>query len=78
VPAVVTPDGGPATIVHNGETGRIAADDDFAQAIAAMVSDPVRFAAMKAAARVYALGCSWDAVFDGVVAQYPVRRTDNT
>ncbi|HET6207633.1 MAG TPA: glycosyltransferase, partial [Terracidiphilus sp.] len=28
VPAIVTPDGGPKTIVRDGETGRIAADED--------------------------------------------------
>ena len=35
VPAIVTPDGGPKTIVRDGETGRIVPDDQFARAIAA-------------------------------------------
>ena len=30
VPAIVTPDGGPKTIVRDGETGRIVPDDQFA------------------------------------------------
>ena len=34
VPAIVTPDGGPRTIVRDGETGRIVPDDEFAAAIA--------------------------------------------
>jgi glycosyltransferase involved in cell wall biosynthesis len=71
VPAVVTPDGGPAHIVQHGETGRIAQDEEFAAVIAETLHD-ARFAAMRVAAREYALRCSWDAVFDGVVAAYPV------
>ena len=72
VPAVVTPDGGPATIVRDGETGRITGDDQFADVIVDMLADPERFAAMRSAARTYALGCSWDAVFDRVYEGYPV------
>ena len=40
VPAIVTPDGGPSTIVRDGETGRIAPDDRFASAIAAILANP--------------------------------------
>jgi glycosyltransferase involved in cell wall biosynthesis len=71
VPAIVTPDGGPAHIVRDGFTGRVATDDDFASAIAACVADVKAHAAMRLAAREYAKGCSWDAVFDSVVAAYP-------
>ncbi len=71
VPAVVTPDGGPASIVREGETGRIAPDKGFAQAIAAIVASPDLFAAMRRTARAYALQCSWDAVFERVLAAYP-------
>ena len=71
VPAIVTPDGGPASIVADGVTGRIAADEDFAAAIAALIEDPILFAAMRAAARTHALQCSWDAVFTRVVNAYP-------
>jgi phosphatidylinositol alpha 1,6-mannosyltransferase len=39
VPAVVTPDGGPAHIVREGMTGRIAPDAGFAQAIVEIVQD---------------------------------------
>jgi phosphatidylinositol alpha 1,6-mannosyltransferase len=38
VPAIVTPDGGPRTIVRDGETGRIVPDDQFAQTIAGLLS----------------------------------------
>jgi glycosyltransferase involved in cell wall biosynthesis len=71
VPAIVTPNGGPASIVRDGETGRIARDEDFAAAIAETLADPERFAAMRTAARRYAMQCSWDAVFNRVVAAYP-------
>jgi len=70
VPAIVTPDGGPRTIVRNSETGRIVPDDQFAAAIAEVLADPARHAAMRQAARAYALTASWDSVFDGVYAAY--------
>jgi glycosyltransferase involved in cell wall biosynthesis len=70
VPAVVTPDGGPCTIVRDGETGRIVPDAEFATAVAGILSDPPRHAAMRAAARAYALTASWDSVFEGVYAAY--------
>ena len=68
VPAIVTPDGGPAHIVRDGITGRIARDEDFAEAITNVLS-----ANLQTAAREYALGCSWDAVFDRVLAAYPLK-----
>jgi phosphatidylinositol alpha 1,6-mannosyltransferase len=70
VPAVVTPDGGPKFIVRDGETGFVTADDLFVQAIAGLMRDRVRLGGMRAKARSYALGCSWDAVFDRVYAGY--------
>ena len=70
VPAIVTPDGGPRTIVHDGETGRIVPDDEFTEAIAALLDDPGRHEEMRRAARGYALTASWDSVFEGVYAEY--------
>ncbi len=70
VPAIVTPDGGPCTIVRDGVTGRIAPDEGFAAAVAAVLGDPVRHAEMRLAARQHALTMSWDAVFDGVYEGY--------
>ena len=52
-------------------TGRIASDEDFAPAIAELLNAPERMQSMRCAAREYALGCSWDAVFESVVAAYP-------
>ncbi len=70
VPTIVTPDGGPRYIVRHGETGLIAEDGGFAQAVNSILRDPERHARMRLAARRYALGASWDAVFDGVYAAY--------
>ena len=76
VPAIVTPDGGPRYIVRTAasrepETGMVARDEGFAQAIASLLMDPARLEAMRRNACAYAQGCSWDAVFDGVYAAYP-------
>jgi glycosyltransferase involved in cell wall biosynthesis len=70
VPAVVTPDGGPKYIVRDGVTGFVTADDGFAGAIARLVRDRARLQRMRESAREYALGCSWDAVFERVYAGY--------
>jgi glycosyltransferase involved in cell wall biosynthesis len=70
VPAIVTPDGGPKTIVRDGVTGRIAEDADFAKAVAGVLGNPEKHAEMRLAARSYALTMSWDSVFEGVYAAY--------
>jgi glycosyltransferase involved in cell wall biosynthesis len=70
VPAIVTPDGGPPTIVREGVTGRIVPDAEFASAVAGVMADPAKHAAMRQAARAYALTASWDSVFEGVYAGY--------
>jgi phosphatidylinositol alpha 1,6-mannosyltransferase len=70
VPAVVTPDGGPKFIVRDGETGFVTEDDLFARAVAKLAGDRGRLEEMRVRAREYALGCSWDAVFDRVYAGY--------
>ena len=74
VPAVVTPDGGPRTIVREGETGSIVPDAQFATAVAGILGDPAKHAAMRAAARAYALTASWDSVFEGVYTAYESMR----
>jgi glycosyltransferase involved in cell wall biosynthesis len=86
VPAIVTPDGGPAHILRSASKsaatccptcaasvmpGRIAQDDDFAATIADVLNQPANLTAMRAASRTYAQRCSWDAVFDQVLAAYP-------
>jgi glycosyltransferase involved in cell wall biosynthesis len=70
VPAVVTPDGGPRSLVQDGRTGWIANDADFAAAICRILDDRALHARMRVAARQYAEAASWDAVFEGVYAAY--------
>ena len=71
-PVIVTPDGGPRSIVSDGNTGFIAGDEDFADAIARVILDPALHARMRLAARRYAQSASWDAVFEGIYRNYGV------
>src|SRR6202044_3173897 len=64
VPAVVTPDGGPKSLVRHGVTGFVAEDAEFSNAIARIVGDAALHGHMRAAARHDALSASWDAVFE--------------
>ena len=70
VPAIVTPDGGPATIIRDRVTGRIVEDEQFASAIAVILANSGMHEEMRHAARAYALTASWDSVFEGVYAAY--------
>lgn len=70
VPAIVTPDGGPRTIVRDGETGKVAPDDQFASAIADLLADKSKRERMSRAARDYAITASWDSVFDDIYQVY--------
>lgn len=70
VPAVVTPGGGPKYIVRDGVTGFVVGDDGFAGAAAGLVKDSDRLQRMRMAAREYAFGCSWDAVFGRIYEAY--------
>jgi glycosyltransferase involved in cell wall biosynthesis len=70
VPAIVTPDGGPASIVQDGMTGRIVPDAEFSAAVAGILADPAKLAEMGHAARAHALTASWDSVFEGVYQAY--------
>jgi len=76
VPAIVTPDGGPKTIVRDGVTGRIAEDAGFAEAIASILGNPAQHEEMRHAARAHAMTMSWDAVFEGVYSAYAPILTD--
>jgi phosphatidylinositol alpha 1,6-mannosyltransferase len=70
VPAVVTGDGGPKYIVRDGQTGFVMGDEGFSAAIAKLVRDRPLLQSMRSNAREYALGCSWDSVFERVYAGY--------
>jgi glycosyltransferase involved in cell wall biosynthesis len=70
VPAIVTPDGGPASIVRDGVIGRIVPDAEFSAAVAGILGNPEKLAEMGRAARAHALTASWDSVFEGVYQAY--------
>jgi phosphatidylinositol alpha 1,6-mannosyltransferase len=70
VPAVVTPDGGPRYIVKEGETGFIASDDQFSEAVARLITDRALHDRMSEAAITHAQSASWDSVFEGVYRTY--------
>jgi len=70
VPAIVTPDGGPPSIVRDGEIGFVARDEDFAAAAARIMSDAALHANMSQAARLDGLNASWDSVFEAVYDGY--------
>jgi glycosyltransferase involved in cell wall biosynthesis len=70
VPAIVTPDGGPCSIIRDGAIGRIAPDAEFSSAIAGVLNNPKLHCEMRHAARKHALTASWDSVFEGVYAAY--------
>ncbi|RXS98214.1 glycosyltransferase family 1 protein [Silvibacterium dinghuense] len=70
VPAVVTPDGGPASIIQPGVTGLVAPDEAFPAAVASLIADLACHAAMREEARIAAGRASWDSVFDAVYQGY--------
>jgi glycosyltransferase involved in cell wall biosynthesis len=70
VPAIVTRDGGPASIVRDGVTGCVASDESFADAVEGVLMQPDRHEAMRQAAREDALKASWDTVFERVYEGY--------
>ena len=69
-PAIVTPDGGPASIVSDGKTGRIVPDQMFATAIAGLIEDPASRRRMQSACRNVALQATWESVFEDVYFGY--------
>jgi phosphatidylinositol alpha 1,6-mannosyltransferase len=70
VPTIVTPDGGPPSIIREGETGFIAPDENFAVTIERILADPPLHAKMRQAARQDGLNASWDSVFEAVYDGY--------
>jgi phosphatidylinositol alpha 1,6-mannosyltransferase len=64
VPALVTPDGGPSSIVQPGKTGLIVQDEKFSEATENLLSNPEHLRQMRINVRNHALRASWDAVFE--------------
>jgi phosphatidylinositol alpha 1,6-mannosyltransferase len=71
VPCVVTDSGGPKFLVQQAITGYIATDfPSFTKYVASLVNDLDTQQRMREAARHYACGLSWDAVFETVFRTY--------
>lgn len=71
VPCVVMANGGPASIVTDGEDGFVCATwQRFVEAVTSLCQDPPLRRAMGERARQAALAASWDSVFEGVYSAY--------
>jgi len=79
VPAVVSDLGGPKFIVRHRETGFVACGRrDFCQSVVDLMDHPEKRRSMSLAARDYALGQSWDEVFDGLYRRYNRMRSSGS
>lgn len=71
VPTIVTSGGGPKFLVRDGETGAIGTSDDhFIARVVELAKNRHQLAAMSGNARQWALGRTWDAVFEHVWQRY--------
>lgn len=71
LPTLVASGGGPKFLIQPGITGFVANDAaGFADAIATLMRDPAKQQRMSQAARLQALGISWDSVFQKVYLAY--------
>jgi phosphatidylinositol alpha 1,6-mannosyltransferase len=71
VPCVVTAQGGPKFLVQSAVTGYIAADfPSFIRCVHSLMEDPATRRQMSEAARQYARGLSWNAVFEKLFRTY--------
>lgn len=67
VPAIVTTGGGPKFLVQDGITGGIAdSEEKFIETVVELVRSPGRISQMRDASRRWAMGRSWDGVFEKV------------
>jgi glycosyltransferase involved in cell wall biosynthesis len=70
-PAIVTSDGGPKFLIHQGVTGYVAKDDrDFVVKAVSLVTDRELLQRMRVAASQVAGNASWDLVFEEVWESY--------
>jgi hypothetical protein len=56
------------TLVHDGETGRIVRDEDFAAAVAGVLYNPAKSAEMRQGVRAHVLTATCGSSFEGVFA----------
>lgn len=73
VPALVTDEGGPQSIVKDGETGFVCKDvAAFMDRIRQLKQSPARLEHMRTLARKSAEEASWDTIFDAVYRAYDI------
>jgi phosphatidylinositol alpha 1,6-mannosyltransferase len=71
LPAIVSGRGGPKFLIKDGATGFVGYDSGvFIRRVNELLQNPERQSAMAKAARAYALGISWDSVFEKVYLAY--------
>jgi glycosyltransferase involved in cell wall biosynthesis len=71
LPTVVSGGGGPKYLIKEGLTGFVGYDSEiFVQRVVELLENPERRSAMAKAAREYALGISWDSIFEKVYLAY--------
>ena len=71
LPTIVTGNGGPKFLVKEGVTGFVAHEPEiFIRRIDELLMDPAKRASMSMAAREFALGISWDSIFEKVYIVY--------
>jgi phosphatidylinositol alpha 1,6-mannosyltransferase len=71
VPTIVSGGGGPKFLIKDGVTGFVGYDSEvFIQRVLELQQSPERQIAMSRAAREYALGISWDSIFEKVYLAY--------
>jgi glycosyltransferase involved in cell wall biosynthesis len=71
VPTIVSGQGGPKFLIKEGVTGYVGHDSEvFIQRVIELLRNPERQSAMAKAAREYALGISWDSIFEKVYTAY--------
>ncbi len=73
VPAIVTGQGGPRFIIRDRVTGFVAdGENEFIDAVIALMSQPERLRQMREEARQLACAASWDSVFEQVYRAYAI------
>lgn len=71
LPTIVSGGGGPKFLIKDGVTGFVGYDSEvFIQRVIELMQNPERQSAMSKAAREYALGISWDSIFEKVYLAY--------
>jgi phosphatidylinositol alpha 1,6-mannosyltransferase len=71
LPTIVTGNGGPKFLVREGVTGYVAYEPEiFVRRIDELLMDAEKRAAMSRAAREFAMGISWDSIFEKVYTAY--------